>query len=307
MSRRTLVPSISLLEAFEASARHGSFTRAAEELSLTQSAVSRQVQTLEDQLEVVLFVRTGRRISLTEVGSTYAREIAASLARIRSATSQAISFRTGVGSLQLAILPTFGSKWLLPRLSAFHAQHPGVLVHIHSRIGDFDLAHAGMDAAISTGDGPWPGLVAHRLLEDERVVIASPTLLRRLPLDRLEELHNHVLLGVSTRPQAWREWFAANGLPIHSVHVGTKFEFTAHLIQAVVSGMGVGIVTRMLVAEELRSGTLKMPFGAGVLGRHSYYLIYPPEKEHFPPLAAFREWVLEEARTTDARKLQVPA
>lgn len=296
MNRRALVPSISLLEAFEAAARHGSFTRAADELALTQSAVSRQVQTLEDQLEVALFVRAGRRITLTEVGATYAAEIAASLARIRSATSQAVAFRSGLGSLQLAVVPTFGSKWLLPRLSAFHAQHPGILVHIHSRIVDFDLTHAGMDAAIRSGGGPWPGLVAHRLLEDERVVIISPALHKHQPLDKLEDLYAHVLLGISTRPQAWRDRFKFHGLSTNRMNTGMQFEFTAHLIQAVIAGMGVGVVTRLLVAEELRNGTLIAPFKTLEPSRHPYYLVYPPEKEDFLPLAAFREWVMAQVR-----------
>jgi LysR family glycine cleavage system transcriptional activator len=304
MNRRDLVPSMSLLEAFEASARHGSFTRAGDELALTQSAVSRQVQALEAQLGVALFGRAGRRIVLTEVGATYAREIAAALARIRGASAQAVAFKTGVGSLQLAILPTFGSKWLLPRLNAFHALHPGVLVHIHSRIGEFDLSQSGMDAAISAGDGHWTGRVAHKLLEDARVVIASPKLLVDRPLHKPEDLYGHVLLGVSTRPQAWRDWFTAQQLSWRGLQIGTQFEFTAHLIQAVAAGMGVGVVTRVLVEEELRSGSLVIPFDVALPGRHSYYLTYPPEKERFPPLVAFRDWVLDASQnTTPARKI----
>lgn len=295
MNRRNLIPSMSLLEAFEASARLGSFTRAADELALTQSAVSRQVQALEEQLQVKLFARAGRRITLSEVGATYAHEIAAALARIRSASSQAISFRTGVGSLQLAMLPTFGSKWLLPRLNAFYAQHPGVLIHLHSRIGDFDLAQGGIDMAISAGDGHWPGRIVHHLLDDVRVVIASPQLIAERPLRCLEDLYDHVLLSVSTRPQAWRDWFTAQGLSPRGMQMGTQFEFTAHLIQAATAGMGVGVVTRVLVDEELRNGSLVIPFDLPVPGRHSYFLTYAPEKAHFPPLVAFREWVLAQA------------
>jgi len=295
MNKRALLPSMALLEAFEAAARHGSFTRAADELALTQSAVSRQVQALEEQLEVSLFTRSGRRIALTEIGQAYARELGAALARIRTASAQAMSLRTGMGSLQLAILPTFGSKWLLPRLGSFYAQHPGVLIHLHSRIGDVNLTDSGLDAAISAGDGHWPGLVAHKLLEDQRVVIASPDLVRRLPLACAEDLYGHVLLGVSTRPQSWRDWFNAHGLSLRRMTVGMQFEYTSHLIQAVTAGMGVGVVTRMLVQDELQKGTLVIPFSTSVSGRHSYFLTYPPEKERFPPLVAFRTWVLAEA------------
>ena len=296
MSRRTLVPSISLLEAFEASARHRSFTLAADELALTQSAVSRQVQALEEQLDVPLFRRTGRRIVLTDIGQAYAREIAAALARIRTASSRAISFRTGAGSLQLAIQPTFGSKWLVPRLGSFYARHPGMLVHIHSRIGEIDIDQSGMDAVIAASDGHRPGLVAHHLLEDERVVIISPELLARRPLQRPEQLLDHLLLEVSTRPQSWRDWMVGQGLSVRGVRMGPQFEFTAHLIQSVMSGIGVGLVTRVLVEDEIRSGALIVPFTVPSSVRWHYYLFYPPERESFPPLVAFRDWVLGEAR-----------
>jgi DNA-binding transcriptional LysR family regulator len=296
MNRRSLVPSISLLEAFEASARHCSFTQAAQELHLTQSAVSRQVQALEDSLGIPLFTRYGRKITLTEIGAGYAREIAAALMQIRSASSQVIAFKTGVGSLQLAILPTFASKWLLPRLSDFYAHHPGVLVHIHSRIGAFNLLQSGIDAFITAGDQSWPGMVVHQLLEDERVVIASPNLLNKLPLKRPEDLYQHTLLGVSTRPHSWMDWFRTQNLSPRQMQMGTLFEFTAHLIQAVVAGMGVGVVTRVLIEDELKSGTLVIPFEQSFVGRHSYCLVYPMEKERYPPLVAFRQWVLNETQ-----------
>jgi LysR family glycine cleavage system transcriptional activator len=157
MNQHRLLPSMSLLTAFEAAARHQSFTRAGEELSLTQSAVSRQVQALEALLQVELFRRAGRRITLTDVGALYARETAAAIERIRTASAQVAAFRTGVGSLHLATLPTFGSKWLLPRLHAFYNLHPGMLVHMHSRIGGLDLDKAGMDVAINVGDVTGPG------------------------------------------------------------------------------------------------------------------------------------------------------
>jgi LysR family glycine cleavage system transcriptional activator len=294
MNRRARVPSISLLEAFEAAARHSSFTRAAHELHLTQSAVSRQVQSLEALLEVALFLRAGRSIRLTEIGAAYAREVRSALDQIRNATAQAIAFRTGVGSLHLAILPTFGSKWLLPRLNDFQQRHPGVLVHIHSRIGTFDVGLSSMDAAITAGEGPWPGLIVHPLLEDDRVLIASPTLLAQTTLMKPEDLYNHVLLGVSTRPQAWQDWFVERGLALRKLRQGTLFEFTAHLIQAVIVGMGVGLVTRVLIEEECRQGSLTVPFCDPKPSRHRYCLVHPPEKDRFPPLVAFRSWLLEQ-------------
>jgi LysR family glycine cleavage system transcriptional activator len=292
MNQHRLLPSMSLLAAFEAAARHQSFTRAAQELSLTQSAVSRQVQALEGLLEVALFRRAGRSIALTDVGAMYARETAAAMDRIRSASAQVAAFRSGVGSLHLATLPTFGSRWLLPRLSAFYGLHPGVLVHMHSRIGALDLDQAGMDVSINVGDGHWPGLISHRLAEDRRVVIASPSLLERQPLRSPADVPAHLLLQVATQPQAWREWWTAQNLPLRSMRVGPQFEYVAHLIQATTAGIGIGLVARTLVEEELRAGLLAIALDIPVPTQRAYYLLYTPEKASFPPLVAFRDWLL---------------
>lgn len=295
MNRHRLLPSMSLLTAFEAAARHLSFTRAGEELALTQSAVSRQVQALEALLQVELFRRAGRRITITDVGAMYARETAAAMERIRSASSQVAAFRSGVGSLHLATLPTFGSKWLLPRLSAFYARHPGMLVHMHSRIGELDLDKAGMDVAINVGDGHWPGLLSHKLADDRRVVIASPALLQRQPLAAPGDVPQHLLLQVATQPQAWHEWWQGQALPMRTMRLGPQFEYVAHMIQAAMSGIGIGLVARSLVEEELRSGSLVIALDIPVPSQRAYYLLYTPEKSSFPPLAAFRDWLLEQA------------
>lgn len=295
MNQHRLLPSMSLLAAFEAAARHGSFTRAGEELALTQSAVSRQVQALEALLEVQLFRRAGRRITLTDVGAMYARETAAAMERIRSATAQVAAFRTGVGSLHLATLPTFGSKWLLPRLPGFYALHPGMLVHMHSRIGALDLDKAGMDVAISVGDGHWPGLISHQLAEDRRVVVASPALLGQHPIEQAEDVRHHLLLQVATQPQAWREWWQAQGLPLRAMRLGPQFEYVAHMIQAMTTGIGIGLVAPTLVQEELRQGSLRVALDLPVPTRRAYYLLYTPEKASFPPLVAFRDWILGQA------------
>jgi len=295
MNQHRLLPSMSLLVAFEAAARHLSFTRAGEELALTQSAVSRQVQALEALLEVELFRRAGRRIQLTDVGAMYARETAAAMERIRSASAQVAAFRSGVGSLHLATLPTFGSKWLLPRLSQFYALHPGMLIHMHSRIGGLDLDKAGMDVAINVGDGHWPGLIAHKLADDRRVVVASPHVLATHPIGNPDDVAAHLLLQVATQPQAWRDWFTAQGLPMRAMRLGPQFEYVAHMIQAMTAGIGIGLVARTLVEEELRQGSLVVALDIPVPTQRSYYLLYTPEKASFPPLVAFRDWLLGQA------------
>jgi len=291
---------MSLLVAFEAAARHLSFTRAAEELSLTQSAVSRQVQALEALLEVSLFRRDGRQITLTAVGAAYLHELSPALGRIRSATLQAIAFQSGIGALHLALLPTFGSKWLLPRLENFYLEHPGMRIHIHSRIGTPDFVTSELDAAICAGVGPFPGLVAHRLLAEELLVVAPPNL---AGLISPEDICSRLLLNVTVRPEAWGEWFEQQGLPHKSMRVGPSFELTSHLIQAVVAGIGVGLVPKVLVSNELANGSLVSLF-TPVHSSRGYYLVYPTRNERLPSLVAFREWLLAQSELPEVTDQQ---
>ncbi|ARP85155.1 LysR substrate-binding domain-containing protein [Bordetella genomosp. 9] len=293
MNPRQLLPSMSQLVAFEAAARHESYTRAATELSLTQGAVSRQVQALEATLGARLFQRSGREVALTDVGRLYLRELAPALERIRGATLQALAFQSGHGTLRLATLPTFGSKWLLPRLHRFYAAHPGTLIHLHSRIRPFDFNTSDIDAAIAVGSGDWPDLAAHRLHTEHHVLIGSPDIVT--PKFRLTQkgLGEHLLLSVATHPQGWSEWLRHHGLTHRGMRMGPSFELTSHLIQAVMAGIGIGLVPRVLVEEELRLGQLATA-GDAVASRRNYYLVYPPRNAALPALTAFRGWLLQE-------------
>ena len=297
MNPRRLTPSMSLLIAFDAAARHLSFTRAAVELSLTQSAVSRQVQALEELLEVPLFRREGRHLVLTDIGKMYQSEVAVGLQRIRNASLQAIAYRGGGGSFHLAVLPTFAAKWLMPRLNGFYAQHPGTLVHVHSRIGRFDIDLAGIDAVIGVGEGPaelvWPGLLAHHLLDETVLPVISPALAQAEPLRTPADLQKHLLLQVTARVDVWHRWFVSQGMTLDGMHLGPQFELTSHLIQAVASGIGVGLVPSFLVEEELRAGVLQLAFDRPLTTGASYYLFVPPAKHKLPPIAAFSQWLLQ--------------
>ncbi|GGJ78093.1 LysR substrate-binding domain-containing protein [Pseudomonas matsuisoli] len=298
MNYRRLTPSMSLLLAFEAAARHESYTRAAEELSLTQSAVSRQVQALEAQLGITLFRREGRAIVLTDVGRLYRRELTGALAQIRNATLQAVAYGSGVGTLRLALLPTFGSKWLLPRLHHFYEANPGVQVHIHSRIQAVDFDEGDIDAAISVGSGDWPGLVAHRLLDESMVVVASPSVFAPSAPLTIEALAEQTLLQVASHPPLWIEWFSRHGLDPTRMRGGPSFELTSHLIQAVRAGIGVGLVPQLLVEDELRQGQL-VTVGKSVTSPRAYYLVYPPRSSVLPSLDAFRQWLLADIGELD--------
>ena len=291
MNYRHLTPSMSLLLAFEAAARHESYTRAAMELSLTQSAVSRQVQALEQQLGLTLFRREGRQVKLTDVGRLYQREMSEALGRIRSATLQAMAYQSGSGTLRLATLPTFGSKWLLPRLHDFYKSHPGMLVHINSRIDAIDFETSGIDAAIVVGNADLPGLISHRLHTEELMVIISPQAAKAHDAWPAERIGGQTLLNVASNSNVWGEWFSHHGLPHRMMRLGPSFELTSHLIQAVVAGIGVGLVPRILVQDEIDKGELIELFEP-VSSDRSYYLAYQHRYQNLPSLVAFREWLL---------------
>ena len=289
---------MSLLLIFEAAARHESYVRAAEELSLSQSAISRQIQTLEAQLGIRLFSREGRSVRLTDVGRRYFDELSAALGMIRGATLQAMSHQSGIGALRLSILPTFGSKWLLPRLNDFYAAHPGISIHIHSRIGDIDFNASDIDAAITVGSGDWPGLVVHRLQQESLLAVAHPDALKGgQPLTPAWVQHQ-ILLNVASNAHAWAHWFAHHQLDHRQMRIGPSFELTAHLVLAVRAGIGLGLVPRMLVEDELLRGEL-VAVGEPVASPRSYCLLYPPRNETLPSLAAFRKWLMADVETPD--------
>lgn len=293
MSHRRLTPSMSLLLAFEAAARHESYTKAADELSLTQSAVSRQVLNLEQQLEVTLFRRDGRNVRLTGEGRRYFEEIRAALARIRGATLQVMSQRLGHGVLRLATLPTLGSKWLLPRLNDFYARHPGVTLHVHSRISELDFTSDQIDAAITVGEDERTGLVSRPLFRERLIAVAHSN-----ASVEPEKLDTQTLLTVANNPHAWSAWFLAHDLDLRNMRPGPSFELTSHLIQAVQARMGVGIVPEQLVKDDLESGELEV-IGTPIVSRRVYSLVYPATNATLPALEAFEGWLLAMFESAD--------
>lgn len=291
MNLRRLTPSMSLLLAFESAARHESYTRAAEELSLSQSAVSRQVQALEEHLGLQLFRREGRSVRLTDAGRRYYLDLSEALGRIRSATLQAMSYQSGLGALRLATLPTFGSKWLLPRLHGFYASNPGVTVHLHSRIGEIDFNTSEIDAAITVGTGDWPRMVAHQLYNEFLIAIVDPSVLEGGQEITPDWAMKQTLLTVTSNPQAWAEWFSHYKLDHRQMRIGPSFELTSHLIQAVRAGIGIGLVPQALVTDELQRKELST-VGDAIASRRSYFLVYPARNASLPSLIAFRDWLL---------------
>ena len=300
MHIRRLIPSTALLLAFEAAARLGSFTRAGSELHLTQSAVSRQVQALEAQLETELFERVGRTVHLTAEGQAYAQEIGAALNRIRRASLKVYGSRGRAQALRLAVLPIFATKWLMPRMGRFHAEHPEAQVDLHARIDAFDLDMSDMDACITMGDGRWTDLQVQHLADGTGLVVGSPRLLAEQPVRSAADLLQHQLLQVANSFLGWQDCLLASGVDPRVARLGARYEYTEHLIQACVNGQGLGLVADLFVREELRSDALLAPAIAKLVPDHrSYYLIHAPQKSEHPTLVLFKAWL---QRETDAER-----
>ncbi|UPJ94906.1 LysR substrate-binding domain-containing protein [Bradyrhizobium sp. 172] len=290
---RRFLPSTALLAAFEAAARTGSVTLAARELNLTQSAVSRQIKLLEEQLGIDLFSRERQTIRLTAAGDAYGREIRQALRQITTASFNLRANPQG-GTLSLAILPTFGTRWLAPRLPRFLTLNPGITINLATRLTYFDFRTDVLDAAIHFGPPDWPA-VEMALLRSERVVPACSAELKnqfgfRVPGD----LKKAPLLSISTRPNAWDQWFSAQNIAGGSGQT-MYFDQFATAAQAAMAGVGVALLPIFLIKDELASGRLVRAFNRPMESSERYYLVWPRERSTHPPLIAFREWLLQEA------------
>ncbi|PKA39081.1 LysR substrate-binding domain-containing protein [Rhizobium sullae] len=290
---RRFLPSISLLAAFEAVARTGSVTTAARELDLTQSAVSRQIKALEEQLGAELFLRERQTVRLTLAGDSYAREVREALRRISSASLNLRANPHG-GTLNLAILPTFGTRWLAPRLSRFLSQNPGVTINLVTRLSSFDFRLDSIDAAIHFGHPQWPGAELTFLMSEKTVPACSPEFFKQHGIAKAEDLLNVPLLHLTTRTDAWEKWFAANGVAFQNVH-GMLFDQFATAAQAAIAGLGVALLPTFLIQDELRRGDLVAAIDREMESSERYYLAYPPERADYAPLSAFRGWIIAEA------------
>lgn len=288
--RRRHLPSMSALTAFEAAARTGSFTAAAQELALTQGAVSRQIKALEELLGCPLFVREGQRVALTPAGQDYAEPVADALRRIGAATVRIIAAPKG-GILNLAVLPTFATRWLVPRLPAFQAENPEVTLHFTTRLEPFDFRGEDIDAAIHFGDPDWADVVCDRLMGEDVLPVTSPAFRDAHPVTGPADLAGLPLLHTTTRAYAWMEWFAAHGIK-RPGGAGMHFEQFSTTAQAAMAGLGVALLPTLLIAAELQAGSLVPMADRPHRSARAYYLVHPPAKSHYPPLMAFRRWLL---------------
>ncbi|CBW77178.1 Transcriptional regulators, LysR family (plasmid) [Mycetohabitans rhizoxinica HKI 454] len=285
-------PTIQELLAFDAVAKHESFTRAANVLCVTVSGVSKQIASLESFVGRPLLQKAGRGVTLTAVGREYWGKISPSLRVIESATFEARLDESSAGILTLASVPTFLTKWLIPRLPSFRKLHPGVTFSFSQHLRLNDSQPADIDAAIRFGAGNWPSVVSIYIAGKEFICIYAAKLEQQLghslkPSDLLKQ----TLLHHEETPFAWRKWAAHWNIDETSTLAGPRFTQYSAIIQAVVNGLGAGLVPRILVEEELAQGVV-LQLGPALEFNLGHYLCFNPNRMNRPIFAAFHSWIL---------------
>jgi len=284
------LPSLSALRAFEAAARHLSFTRAAEELHVTQAAVSHQVRVLEEQLGVSLMRRSTRRLELTPAGERLQAAASSAFGQLVAAVAQ---LRRSDRQIAITTTPAFGARWLAPRLGRFAARHPDWELTVRHTTQTLDLEREGLDAAIRYGNGAWAGLAADLIVTAPLVPLASPRLVRTYGLAEPVDLTRVTLLHDEDSSQ-WTEWLLMAGLNPEIARRGLIFDDENALIQAALEGQGVALVSEQLVTDAVAEGRLVQPLGTRLAEDSGYYLVYPKARLKEAKFRSFREFLLAE-------------
>ena len=305
---RRNIPSLQSLICFESAAKHASYTHASQELFISQSAVSRQIQQLEEYLGVTLFSRTRHGVDLTEAGKQYAKSIKPFLQGIEKSTCDIMTHKGLGGTLKLGVVPTFATRWLLPKLNNLNAKHPEITVHLETSTKPFLFNENVFDAAIFAGTQQqiehWPGIQAHYLMDEEVVPVCSPKLIKNnFPHAEMtddhsfnlsdEELLQLPLLQQTTRPSIWQEWFQAHQLQHPKPFDGQRHELFSMLSVAASHGMGMALIPQMLIEAELRKKELVIASNKKLHGSRKYYLVHSSQ-DSSPQIQKFVDWVLQE-------------
>ncbi|MFP2770509.1 transcriptional regulator GcvA [Oceanisphaera sp. KMM 10153] len=289
MSRR--LPPLNALKAFEAAARNLSFTRAAEELFVTQAAISHQIKGLEDYLGIKLFRRRNRSLLLSEEGQSYFLDIKDIFSGISDATERLLA-RSAKGALTVSLQPSFAIQWLVPRLVRFSEVHPDIDVRIKAVDLDEGSLTDDVDVAIYYGRDNWPGLRADKLHAEYLIPVCSPMLLMGTkPLKTPEDLTRHTLLHDTSR-RDWKAWFKQLDIQAANVNQGPIFSHSSMVIQAAIHGQGVALGHSVLTQPEIDAGRLVCPFEQVLMSKNAYYLVCHESQAALGKIAAFREWML---------------
>ncbi|MGC2521606.1 MAG: transcriptional regulator GcvA [Stellaceae bacterium] len=288
---RPRLPPLNAIKVFEAAARLGSFTRAAEELNVTHGAVSRQIRLLEDWLGAQLFVRTSRNAVPTRAGEDLLAEAGPALDRLAGASLRVQSGAPARGSLCVAALPTFAMRWLIPRLPEFQHDHPALELRIVSASTTAEQFRMDADVVIS-GPSRQPGWTGMRFLGEARLPVLSPALMRKCPLRTPTDLERHTLLHAATLREAWPRWLAAANVPDLKPAHDQIFEHFYFAIQAALEGLGVLMGPFALISDELRAGRLLAPISEPATRTRGYFVYMPTRNREVPAIAAFRKWLV---------------
>ena len=290
MSKR-LVPSMTALQCFEAAARHLSFTRAAEELHLTQSAVSKQVAQLEDMLRHHLFLRIRRRLQLTPAGSLYLAEVNKILTQVDMSSRYILTYGEQTEILKVATQPSFGVRWLIPHLKGFGKRYPNIHLDIRNEMEPFSLLQGSADVVFFFGQGTWPGATCVQLFDEEVVPVCAPELLQGRELSDASALAELVLMQSTSRPEAWHEWFLEQGLHTDNSYHGPRFDTFYMALSAAQAGCGVALVPRYLAEKELAEGSLVIAWQHAMRSNGAHYLAYAEHAAEVPKVRALVEWI----------------
>jgi LysR family glycine cleavage system transcriptional activator len=286
------LPPLNALRAFEASARQLSFTRAAEELFVTQAAISHQIKSLEDFLGIKLFMRKNRALLLSEEGQAYYLDIKDVFNAINEATERLFA-RGEKGAITVSTQPSFAIQWLVPRLNAFYALHPDIDVRIKAVDQPENSLTGDVDVAIYFGRGHWADIDAEQLQKEYLIPVCSPLLLQgKKPLDKVEDLINHTLLHDTSR-RDWKRWFKQVNVKATNVNHGPIFSHSAMVVQAAMHGQGVALAHSFLAKPDIDAGRLICPFEDVLESKNAYYVVCRDRQVDLGKIAAFREWVLD--------------
>ena len=291
------LPPLNALRAFEASARQLSFTRAAEELFVTQAAVSHQIKSLEEHLGIKLFMRKNRSLLLSEEGQSYYLDIKDIFNSIAEATERLLA-RGAKGSITVSTQASFAIQWLVPRLSAFNALHPDIDVRIKAVDQAENSLTEDVDVAIYYGRGSWPNIHADKLHTEYLIPVCSPLLLQenapngKPPLLSLDDLQHHTLLHDTSR-KGWKRWFRQVGVKAVNVNHGPIFSHSAMVVQAALYGQGVALAYSVLAKPDIDSGRLICPFNDVLVSKNAYFVVCRETQKEVGKIEAFRSWLLD--------------
>jgi LysR family glycine cleavage system transcriptional activator len=289
---RSVTPSFGELTAFSAAARHGSFSNAAIDLNLTQGAISRLIRQLEGKLQTHLFERVRQRVVLTDAGRAFALDVEDLLTRMSTATQRVRAAKAGRTPLNVVVLPSIGTLWLTPRLGRFLDAHPSIDINVSARLNPWDSTFGPFDAAIHYGAPVWAGAFVHHLMDEEVYPVCSPLYRAAHRIRKPEDLCKVRLVQLSTRPDAWASWFRKEGLNTQDAYAGATFSQFNMTLQAVIHDVGVALLPRFLIEQNLSNGTVIILFDRPLRNDKAYFVVVPETRAAFAE--PFVEWMLKE-------------